>query len=143
MPSLSPEFLWPKQSHADRHFENKRREMCGPSKESNKRICPWLESQGRLVKQTRERGFAGRISKVMPTLSKPKKQYLVVECTKCGRYLLAASNSKTRTCPYCGKRVSLEDARVAAKSEKPEEARAALQQLKQRRPTGRSSLVIR
>jgi DNA-directed RNA polymerase subunit RPC12/RpoP len=62
----------------------------------------------------------------------PKKNYLVVECSNCKRFLLAASDKKTRTCPYCGKRVKLEDARIAAKSESSEEARLALQELKLR-----------
>jgi DNA-directed RNA polymerase subunit RPC12/RpoP len=70
----------------------------------------------------------------MPT---PKKHYLVVECSNCKRFLLAASDKKTRTCPYCGKRVKLEDARIAAKSESSEEARLALQELKLRERSDR------
>lgn len=60
----------------------------------------------------------------------PKKHYLVVECSNCRRFLLAASDKKTRTCPYCGKRVKLEDVRIVAKSESAEEARLALQEIK-------------
>lgn len=63
---------------------------------------------------------------------KPKKHYIVVECSKCRRFLLAASDKKTRTCPYCGKRLNLEDARIVAKSESAEEARRLLQELKVR-----------
>jgi DNA-directed RNA polymerase subunit RPC12/RpoP len=63
-------------------------------------------------------------------MPKPGKQYLVVECLNCKRFLLAASNKKTRTCPYCGKRVKLEDARVVGKSESAYEARTILQELK-------------
>jgi DNA-directed RNA polymerase subunit RPC12/RpoP len=63
-------------------------------------------------------------------LPKLKKDYLVVECSTCKRFILAVSDKKTRTCPYCGKRVRLEDARVAAKSQSAPEARLALQKLK-------------
>lgn len=60
----------------------------------------------------------------------PKRHYLVVECTNCRRFLLGASDKKTRTCPYCGKRVKMSDASVLAKSESAEEARAVLQESK-------------
>ena len=63
-------------------------------------------------------------------MSKPKKNYLVVACTKCGRLLLAVSNKKTRSCPYCGRRVNLDDAKVIARSENPKEARQVLQETK-------------
>jgi predicted RNA-binding Zn-ribbon protein involved in translation (DUF1610 family) len=63
----------------------------------------------------------------------PKRYYLVVECTSCARFLLATSNKRTRSCPYCGKRVTLEDAKVLARSEEAEEARLALQELKIRK----------
>jgi DNA-directed RNA polymerase subunit RPC12/RpoP len=75
----------------------------------------------------------------MPT---PKKNYLVVECSNCKRFLLAASDKKTRTCPYCGKRVKLEDARIAATSESSEEARLALQELKLRERSDRTSKLL-
>ena len=61
-------------------------------------------------------------------MSKPKKNYLVVACTNCGRLLLAVSDKKTRSCPYCGRRVNLKDARVIARSENPKEARRVLQE---------------
>ncbi|MGA2460768.1 MAG: DUF1922 domain-containing protein [Candidatus Bathyarchaeia archaeon] len=70
-------------------------------------------------------------------MEKPKKQYLVVSCTKCARYLLAVSDKKTRSCPYCGKRVSMETAKIVARSENPEEARSALQEMKAREHGGR------
>lgn len=60
----------------------------------------------------------------------PKKHYLVVVCTHCGRFLLATSNKRTRSCPYCGKRVAIEDARVIARSENAQEARLILQETK-------------
>lgn len=65
-------------------------------------------------------------------MSNVKKQYVVVECVRCNRFLLAMSNNETRTCPYCGKRLRLGDARVIARSETAEEARLVLQDLKAR-----------
>jgi DNA-directed RNA polymerase subunit RPC12/RpoP len=62
--------------------------------------------------------------------SKLKKQYLVVACTRCGRLLLAVSDKKTRTCPYCGHRVKLGEARVVTRSENPKKARLVLQETK-------------
>jgi len=58
------------------------------------------------------------------------KHYLVLECNTCKRYLLAISRNKTRTCPYCGKRVALGKARVVSRTQTAEEARLALQKLK-------------
>jgi DNA-directed RNA polymerase subunit RPC12/RpoP len=63
-------------------------------------------------------------------VSKPKKDYLVVACTDCGRLLLAVSDKKTRSCPYCGRRVNLKDARVITRSKNPKEARQVLQETK-------------
>ncbi|HUO42151.1 MAG TPA: DUF1922 domain-containing protein [Methylomirabilota bacterium] len=59
-----------------------------------------------------------------------KKHYLILECNTCKRYLLAVSSNKTRTCPYCGKRVALENARLVSRLKSAEEARLALQKLK-------------
>jgi DNA-directed RNA polymerase subunit RPC12/RpoP len=67
-----------------------------------------------------------------------KKQYLVMACTHCSRLLLATSDKKTRTCPYCGTRVKAEEAQVVARSESPKVARQFLQDAKAR-PEGRVS----
>jgi rRNA maturation endonuclease Nob1 len=61
-----------------------------------------------------------------------KKQYLVIECTGCNRFLLAISTNETRTCPYCGKRLRVGDVKVLARSETAEEARLVLRDLKAR-----------
>lgn len=40
---------------------------------------------------------------------------LVLKCTKCGGYILAAPEQKTKICPYCGTNINLQKAiRVAA-----------------------------
>ncbi len=59
-----------------------------------------------------------------------RKYYLVVACTACGRFLLAVSDKKTRLCPYCGKRVRIEDATVIVRSDSAKEARLVLQTAK-------------
>ena len=61
---------------------------------------------------------------------KPRKEYLVLACTNCGRYLLGVSDKVTRMCPYCGKRVRASDAKIVARSEDPREARRVLQEAK-------------
>jgi DNA-directed RNA polymerase subunit RPC12/RpoP len=59
-----------------------------------------------------------------------KKNYLVLTCSACNRYLLAISRNRTRSCPYCGKRIHLEKAKIYSSSESAEEARLVLQKLK-------------
>ena len=59
-----------------------------------------------------------------------KRQYLIVECSNCKRFLLATSDKKTRRCPYCGKRTTLEHAKITAHSKDAEEARTILQELR-------------
>jgi len=72
-------------------------------------------------------------------MPKTKKSYLVVECPNCKRLLLATSDKRTRTCVYCERRLIVEDARVMSRSEKAEEARLALQELKIQERRAKSS----
>jgi DNA-directed RNA polymerase subunit RPC12/RpoP len=58
------------------------------------------------------------------------KMYLVLQCEKCNRYLLAVSSNKSRSCPYCGKRIAVGKAKVLASSGDAKEARESLQKLK-------------
>ena len=74
----------------------------------------------------------------MPYLT---KTYLVLQCEKCSRYLLAVSNNKTRACPYCGKRIVVEKAKILASSDDAKEARLNLQKLKLREESDESSLA--
>jgi predicted RNA-binding Zn-ribbon protein involved in translation (DUF1610 family) len=57
-------------------------------------------------------------------------KFLIVTCTRCGGLLLAKSEQKTRTCPYCGGTVILEKARKLASANTAYEASAILQNLK-------------
>ncbi len=69
----------------------------------------------------------------------PKKHYLVVVCTRCGRLFLGVSEKRTRSCPYCGRRVRIEDARVIARSESAREARLVLQEAKTQQQRDKAS----
>jgi DNA-directed RNA polymerase subunit RPC12/RpoP len=40
--------------------------------------------------------------------------YAIVVCYRCGRALVAMINCKTRLCPYCGTRITLDKARKVA-----------------------------
>jgi DNA-directed RNA polymerase subunit RPC12/RpoP len=68
-----------------------------------------------------------------------KKHYLVVACNSCGRLFLGVSDKRTRTCPYCGRRVRIKDARVIARSESAKEARLVLQEAKAREQRDKAS----
>ena len=58
---------------------------------------------------------------------------LIVECNRCGGYLLAANDQKTRTCPYCGKRVDVTRAKKVAAAKTAFEASEILRELKSRK----------
>jgi len=49
--------------------------------------------------------------------------YCILRCYECGRLLLAHSDEKSRTCPYCESRLSLAKARILARFDSPQEAR--------------------
>jgi sarcosine oxidase delta subunit len=51
------------------------------------------------------------------------------------------SNNKTRACPYCGKRIVVEKAKILASSGDAKEARVSLQKLKLREEFDESSLA--
>lgn len=56
--------------------------------------------------------------------------FLIVVCGKCGGFLLGKDEQKTRTCPYCGSKVTIEKAKRVASAETAQEASAILQRLK-------------
>ena len=55
---------------------------------------------------------------------------LIVVCSRCGGYLLAKEDQKTRTCPYCGTTVLVEKAKKLASAENAYEASMILRKLK-------------
>jgi DNA-directed RNA polymerase subunit RPC12/RpoP len=61
----------------------------------------------------------------------------VVVCSKCGGFLLAKADQKTRTCPYCGSTVVLERAKKLGSAKTSLEGLTLLQRLKQDAATRR------
>ncbi|MGQ9531097.1 MAG: DUF1922 domain-containing protein [Candidatus Bathycorpusculaceae bacterium] len=58
------------------------------------------------------------------------KSFLVVVCSRCGGFLLAMAGQKTRTCPYCGAKVSLDKARKVASASSAHEVSMIMRRLK-------------
>jgi DNA-directed RNA polymerase subunit RPC12/RpoP len=58
---------------------------------------------------------------------------LIIECTSCGNLFLAADSQKTRTCPYCGKRVTVEKAKKVASAENAFKASQLLRNIKNKK----------
>ncbi len=58
---------------------------------------------------------------------------LIVKCTKCGGYILAAKDQKTKVCPYCGTSVNLQKAQKIAAATDAFQASEILKKLKSER----------
>lgn len=58
---------------------------------------------------------------------------LIMKCTKCGGYILAAKEQKTKICPYCGANVNLQKAQRVAAAKDAFEASEMLRKLKSER----------
>ncbi|NWF87539.1 DUF1922 domain-containing protein [Candidatus Bathyarchaeota archaeon] len=56
--------------------------------------------------------------------------FLIVACGRCGGFLLAKDEQKTRTCPYCGSKVTLYKAKKLASAKTANEASTILRRLK-------------
>ena len=56
--------------------------------------------------------------------------FLIVMCGRCGGFLLARAEQKTRTCPYCGFKVLVEKAKKVASAKNAYEASEILRRLK-------------
>lgn len=67
-----------------------------------------------------------RLSEANPEMT-PK---LVLKCTKCGGYVLAAQSQKTKICPYCGTNVNLQKAQKVAAAKDAIEASEIIKRLK-------------
>ncbi|MEM2445265.1 MAG: DUF1922 domain-containing protein [Candidatus Bathyarchaeia archaeon] len=63
---------------------------------------------------------------------KSMPSYAVIACGKCGGYLLAKTDQKTRTCPYCGSKILLEKARKVASAKTANEASVLLRRIKEK-----------
>jgi hypothetical protein len=58
---------------------------------------------------------------------------LILKCTKCGGYILAAKDQKTKICPYCGANVNLQKAQKVAAANTAFEASEIIRKLKSER----------
>ena len=58
-------------------------------------------------------------------------QTLIIVCRRCGGLFLAVDGQKTRTCPYCGKRVDVGKAKHVASAKNAFEASKLLREIKQ------------
>jgi DNA-directed RNA polymerase subunit RPC12/RpoP len=56
--------------------------------------------------------------------------FLIAVCTRCGRFIIAKAEQKTKTCPYCGFKVPIYEARKVASAENAYEASEILRKLK-------------
>ena len=55
---------------------------------------------------------------------------LIIVCPRCGGFLLTKTETKTRTCPYCGHSVVVQKARKLASANTASEASAILRKMK-------------
>jgi len=56
--------------------------------------------------------------------------YAVVTCYKCGKLLLVKTEQKTKLCPHCGFRLSVEKAKKVAYARSAREASMLIRRLK-------------
>jgi predicted RNA-binding Zn-ribbon protein involved in translation (DUF1610 family) len=56
--------------------------------------------------------------------------YLIINCPSCGKIIMASTANKTRSCPHCGVKVSIQGAKVLARSRTTQEAVEIIQHLK-------------
>jgi DNA-directed RNA polymerase subunit RPC12/RpoP len=56
--------------------------------------------------------------------------FLIAVCSRCGGLIIAKAEQKTRTCPYCGFKVNVHEARKVASAENAYEASEILRKLK-------------
>jgi ABC-type ATPase with predicted acetyltransferase domain len=61
-----------------------------------------------------------------------EKKVVIAKCVRCGRLLLAKAIAKTKTCPYCNIRFSLDTATIVGHSDSSDEAKVMLSELKKR-----------
>ena len=65
--------------------------------------------------------------------------FVIVVCSKCGGLLAARIRQKTRTCPYCGSKITLSKLKRVAVANDAREASVILKSLKSQREKRRKS----
>ena len=58
--------------------------------------------------------------------------YMIVVCYKCGHYLLAKNDQKTRTCPSCSAKLKLIKTKKVANTKTAQEASNYIRELKRK-----------
>jgi DNA-directed RNA polymerase subunit RPC12/RpoP len=61
------------------------------------------------------------------------RQTLIIVCSRCGGLFLATDGQKTRTCPYCDKRVDVRKAKHVTSAKNAFEASKMLREIKKRK----------
>lgn len=56
--------------------------------------------------------------------------YLIINCSSCGKIMMANSANKTRSCPNCGVKVQVHGAKILARSRTSKDAVEIIQHLK-------------
>ena len=59
--------------------------------------------------------------------------YVVIVCYKCGQFLLAKADQKTRQCAYCEKRLILDKTKKVASAKTAQEASVLIRALKRKK----------
>ena len=59
--------------------------------------------------------------------------YLVINCPRCGKIIMASTANMTRSCPHCSLKIDVRSAKVLARSRTTQEAVEIIQELKQRK----------
>jgi predicted RNA-binding Zn-ribbon protein involved in translation (DUF1610 family) len=58
--------------------------------------------------------------------------FLIINCPTCGKIIMANAANQSRTCPNCGVKISINRAKVLAKSKTSQRALELIQNIKQR-----------
>jgi len=67
-----------------------------------------------------------------------EKKIIIAKCTRCGKLVLSRIRTKTKMCPYCNKRFSLDVAVVVAQLDSAKDAKIMLAELKKQHARGQA-----
>ena len=58
--------------------------------------------------------------------------YLIINCPRCGKIIMASTANRTKTCPHCDSKVQIINSKVLAKAQSTQDALEIIQHLKQK-----------
>ena len=61
--------------------------------------------------------------------------YLIINCPSCGKIIMASTANRTKTCPHCGSKIQIFNAKILAKAKSTQDALEIIQHLKQKENT--------